>query len=159
MKFKMIFGDWSDDGHGKTETVYVEVPDAITQEMMRENYEKNKQRFGFGYNDFACDYEDGTISAKQVEVLTNAGLDFIQESDVDWDTLDYKRPVVYKRDNGDYALSGDDVMPDSLLPLCMFIIGDGIPGWDWKYLEEDTPVLVGGYEAISRDFAGYGLFY
>lgn len=159
MKYKMVFGDWSGDGHGKTETLHVEVPDTITQEMMKENYEKNKQRFGFGYNEFASDYEENRISAGQVEVLTDAGLTFVMEEEADWDTLDYKTPIISQRDDGDYYLGGDYVIQETLLPICMFMIGDGIPGWQWETIDEKLPELLGGYGAVSRDFAGYGLFY
>lgn len=159
MKYQMVFGDWSGDGHGKTKTQYVEVPDTITPEMMSENYKKNQQRFGFSYHDIACEYEDNRITALQVEALTDAGLTFVLEEEADWDTLDYKTPIIYQREDGDYYLGGDDAVQETLLPICMFMIGDGIPGWEWEPINEELPTLIGPRGAVSREFAGYGLFW
>jgi len=58
-RFKLILGDWSDDGHGKTETFIVESNKPVDE--AREAYFEAVKKTGIDFGEQVCrDYEDNT---------------------------------------------------------------------------------------------------
>lgn len=140
---KISIGDWSDDGHGKYEDFYFEVPDQFTKEILNENYVKNKEKFGFGLSDFAENYEDSTIPNKFLDILWEAGLD--------------KESVEVDADDTDGTST---IFPSSMFEITMFMIGHGLEGFTYevKELKEDFNMF-SWWSATEESGIGYGLFY
>lgn len=143
-KYEITLGDWSDDGHGKTMTTIVDIPDSISVEDLKDSYSKSVEEFGFRLEAIAEEYEDNVVPAVYAENLIAAG--FYAEN---FDILD----------EGEYA-GKYYIGTDGLLELSMFMIGRHIENFTWSSLTEtDIPILIGGYNAILEKSTGYGLFY
>lgn len=70
MLFKLVAGDWSDDGHGKTETLEVEVYGVQnTQDLIRA-YELGCERVGIeSLEQFCQNYEQNEFPTNLLEAL------------------------------------------------------------------------------------------
>lgn len=79
MLFQIVLGDWSDDGHGKTGTYIVTIPDNLnlTHQQLSDNYAKNSEALGFSADNLFSEYEEYAINRDKVEKLEKAGLNFI----------------------------------------------------------------------------------
>lgn len=136
-------GDWSDDGHGKCETFHLLIPIQFTQEMLSENYLKNKELFGFGLTDFACDYEESRITIEDYEMLKTHGFAFSETSEEVVDNTHY---------------SGNDFYLNSkaLVEIAVFFIGHGLEGFTARVKEPDF-YMFGKWQG-PETMIGYGLF-
>lgn len=74
MLLHIILGDFSGDGHNVTETRYVEINKDVDPQILYENYHKNVERFGFGLDDFANEYDEPSMSPDKWAVLKEHGL-------------------------------------------------------------------------------------
>jgi len=175
LRFSTVLGDWSDDGHGKTRTVEVEVftdDDSVelTADLIQENYAANAARLGFSLGALWEEYEQSSIFAAHAQAIQRElGALYYGDS-----SLIAKHPDVaifnieelpkgtkfgfgafhlQEGWNGDFAL-------DEELNLVLFIILQGIARVGWKKVDP-APLLFGGYSALvePRQHVGYGLFY
>lgn len=151
-KYKMILGDWSRDGDGVTQTIYVDIPDIFGPDLLRSNFEENVKKFGFDPVEVvARDYEEPTIPLDLAKRLFDAGYD--NQEDEDSDSYlhdDYSQPPV-----GMLWVDGYD----AYLSILMFFFGHGLEGWEYEIASDETPLLLGGHHAIlGNRSAGYGLF-
>ena len=97
MQFFIPFGDWSDDGHGKYETVLVEAP-SMEHLLNAQNKIKEKYgRFFFG-TDFANNYEEPYLSEEVWQALidTNYPVERFKEhqDDIRWEECNSIADVV-----------------------------------------------------------------
>lgn len=136
-------GDWSDDGHGKFETYHLLIPIQFTQEMLSENYLKNKELFGFGLRDFANDYEDGSIWMDRYETLQSHGFKFSEASE---GVVSNTKPSDF-----DFWLTRK-----ALLEIVVFYIGHGLEGFTARVKEPDF-YMFGQWQG-PESMIGYGLF-
>jgi hypothetical protein len=136
-------GDWSDDGHGKFETFHLLIPIQFTQEMLSENYLKNKELFGFGLRDFANDYEDGRIWVENYETLQSHGFQFSENS----------KSVLENFDPSDFYLY---LNRKALLEIVVFFIGHGLENFTARVKEPDF-YMFGQWQG-PESMIGYGLF-
>lgn len=163
-QFNVVIGDWSDDGHGKSDTFTVEVPDWFTPEIIKANYDANVDIWGFSPSDFASEYEDYHINSDHALMLLRAGLD------EDALLIDYEE-ISDDHDLTDDDTSWDDYTvkdPDAMLKICMFFISHGLDTFTWKKIE--LPILFGGRLSEDRRsttsslcdtnnaYVGYGLY-
>ena len=73
MKFYIPFGDWSQDGHGRTRDVLVEAP---SMDRLLDAQKTIKGIWGENFFDgMAQSFEDNTISLEVQESLASAGYD------------------------------------------------------------------------------------
>jgi RecB family endonuclease NucS len=77
MKYTILLGDWSGDGHNFTKTFYLDITENFTEEELKVNYNNNVDKIGFGYGAIACEYEDSIISCEQIKALEKAGMNFV----------------------------------------------------------------------------------
>jgi hypothetical protein len=142
-------GDWSDDGHGKFETFHLLIPVQFTQEILSENYLKNKELFGFGLKDFANDYEDGRISMSDIEKLQEHGFEFSEAS-----------KGILKKDEDAYSTDFSRDNPwlntKAMLEIVVFFIGYGLEDFTARVKEPDFYLF--GQWAGPESMIGYGLF-
>lgn len=136
-------GDWSDDGHGKFETFHLLIPVQFTQEMLSENYLKNKELFGFGLRDFANEYEDGRIWIDHYETLKSHGFKFSETSE---------------KAESNTSFGGDDfwLTRKALLEIVVFFIGHGLEDFTARVKEPDF-YMFGQWQG-PESMIGYGLF-
>lgn len=149
MKYKVQIGDWSGDGHDKSDIFIVDIHDRFSPEELSATYFHNVERFGFAPDSFAHEYEDGTIPNDKLEVLMNAGLDVSQFDELPADGS-----------NEPTFLGVED-----MLRIVMFYFSE-----DWEVLHDDTPYLIGAWSKITATserenfhpygiMVGYGLYY
>lgn len=145
------FGDWSDDGHGKTEMVWLELSDMYDSDLeeIGKAYHESKAELGFGLEDIARDY-DSTITLEQSEKLIEAGFNPVtEETGFDWEWKDDITGQIYL----DYEM---------MLSIFEFMVGRKLIGFQVKEVKNDLPMLWGGGyhdNVITKDFVGYGLFH
>lgn len=71
MRMRIPFGDWSDDGHGMYEEVFVDAP---SMEHLLKAQEKIKSIYGKDFfNHFATDYQDRSVSEQVWFALKETG--------------------------------------------------------------------------------------
>jgi len=66
-KMYLVLGDWSDDGHGKSDKILVNVSHNV--EQVRKAYEKSCKTLGFDIGEVCSDYEENTVSEKVMDIL------------------------------------------------------------------------------------------
>lgn len=70
MLFKLVAGDWSDDGHGKTETLEVEVYGVQNTQDLVKAYELGCERMGIDSLDKFCqEYEQNEFPTNLLKAL------------------------------------------------------------------------------------------
>ncbi len=144
MKYKITVGDWSDDGHGKTETFIVDVVGASRKQMF-DNYKRNVDRLGFDPQNIANEYEDSYWPREAVEKLQEVGFPFPEEFDID----------------DEYYSDWLDL--EMYVNLIMFFMTNGL-NVAWGIVKgEEMPTLIGGYDGYKSDrhtsHFGYGYFH
>ncbi len=146
MDYKIIAGDWSDDGHGKTETYIIEVTSLHSLKEMQKNYARNCEKWGHTLDGVAADYEDNSVPEDLIEKMRADGSVWAETADLN----------IY-----------DDPSLDtySAMNFVMDFIGLNMPKYNgeafaWHKKGDDSmPLLVGGYSAQIEKSFGYGLFY
>lgn len=151
---KLIVGDWSGDGHEKSEDFFVEVDDAID---LNKFYKKGTKLLGVNFIEkFCTDYEDQYVSSKFWKLLKS-------KTELPERLVRVVENEEYYYDENfegyDNEDSGEDDTPPSpdhhsLQPTTFVIIYLEIcklGGLENYKLVEDT------FETI--DIGGYGLFY
>lgn len=147
MIYKMIFGDWSDDGHGKTETFIIDID--ATQKELVEAYKKTKEEFGFGVEDVCDEYEDYTINPERTKILFDAGF---SEADLDQSYSDIEEID----DDGSMWV---DV--GRMFDILMFMIKRQLPDLKYKVVADNYPILLGCSNSplTGSEHVGYGVFH
>ncbi len=136
----LVLGDWSDDGHGKTDLVIIE--SNLDKEEIWAAYRKASKKLGFKLVEDVCaDYEEGGISQDYLKTLIENGLNIEKVFDTDYDLKEAKK-----------VLEGDD--PDELVNLWtnsyteifLFIVKLGDPEFEYNIIEDDSSrINIGGY--------------
>lgn len=134
MLIQLVLGDWSNDGHGKTDSVFIE--SNLTAQQIQDAYvaAMNKLPALKCLNTLAEDYEDSELSNDHITALREAGYP------IDKFVKEYEEGY------------GDDCTPsvdkESYTDIYLFIVLVGNP--EFKH------------EVVSLDdinIGGYGLFY
>ena len=135
-RFYLPIGDWSNDGHGKSEMVLVKSNVPVGQ--AREAHFRIKEATGIDIHSFCDDYEDWAVPAEIVEKLNKLGFPFEVEE-------------------GESAY----IEPDKMAALWMFLLQKANPAIRLKKDDEGIPMLpFYGSDEKGRhiDQVGYGLF-
>ena len=153
-KYQITLGDWSDDGHGKTRNVFVEIPDEFTPEILKENFDASVKKLGFNpLTDLFSDFEDWDVPQPYYKTLVENGFDnYGGESEDDWDGFIAPGWPPYE--------DGLFIQEDGEIYILMFFIGHGLENFGWAISPNDKLHLVGGYDTIlgRATSYGYGLF-
>ena len=85
--FTVTIGDWSDDGHGKTDTHLIN--SSLSKDDMEKAYKAGCEVIGFDMVDSLCEeYEQGSVEKETVEAFASSGLDLLALADK-WDREEY----------------------------------------------------------------------
>lgn len=150
-KFKITIGDWSDDGHGKSDEIIFE--SNATLKEMQDAYRQSCRTTGIqfhGYdhrNDYSngieicVNYEDSSPPIKAVDIMIAYGIIDISEYGDDFDKEDF------------YFDGGEE-----FAEYIMKFIGISIPGFQFKKISDEIPPLNGWWGDLNHSF-GYGLYF
>ena len=152
-KMYLVLGDWSDDGHGKTDKELYEVNKTV--EEVQEAYKASCRLTGFSFNhneDFTgikrewktsdlyhicTNYEDYLLKEPAYQMFKEHGFDFS-----DWDIED----------------TNDIYIEDSFEDLWWFFVGLSLPDLEYKKVQDDIPVINGYWNDNLNVQFGYGLY-
>ena len=141
-KFKLIIGDWSNDGHGITSTVVFN--SNLTIEELRELYFNQCQKYGRILEKIVSEYEESFITKEQFDTLKNYGYDFYDGAEKELE------------DEGRFYID-EDVFID----IFIWFMKKDNPTLMLEITDDDVPTFhFYGYDSKSRHigFFGYGLF-
>lgn len=179
LRYTVVLGDWSDDGHGKADRYQIEFfTDSadvnLTEALIVDNYLANVDRLGFGLPQLWDEYEKSSPSEHQIlkirdelgavlfldddeEGIEESGLSgqFQSAQDVGNGPLPFGGFYTARNYRG--VLCMDEEEP---LNLAMFLILSGLPSVGWRKIKE-APVLFGSYNTplTGNSHVGYGLYY
>lgn len=75
---ELVLGDWSDDGHGKTESFYIKTEEDIDD--INSAYKKGSEIIGFWLDEEVCyEYENNVMEDDVFEKLEASGFPLLQE--------------------------------------------------------------------------------
>jgi hypothetical protein len=175
VRYKIVLGDWSGDGHGISETYYVDVTGPHTIDQLRENYQCNVAALGFSPHDIAEEYEDSSIKPEHAEKLLEAGIDpnvvnhdLSTQEDYDKKKAEYAEFDTYGtawRAVEKFWLPGARTIDATdMIDICMFFVLNGLDDVNYEIVKDETPTLLGGWDGFQpapgehASFIGYGLF-
>ena len=178
LRYTVVLGDWSDDGHGKADRIQIEFFTEsheleLTEELIVANYRANVEKLGFGLPELWDEYEKSSPSVDQILKLRDAlgAVLYLDEEEEDLREIGLPGEFRSAHEFSDGVLpfeglyvtlyEGDlYIEMDEPLDLVMFIILTGLPGVGWRKLQE-APVLFGSYGTplTGNEHVGYGLYF
>lgn len=121
----LVVGDWSGDGHEKTEKISVVC--SHSSKELEEAYNKGTEKLGFNFTQtVAVEYEDNKLYAKEIKLLRANGIDMEFEDGED--------------ENGNVCLMVDDFW-NLYLAICKL----GNPKIEYKEGKQKQKINIGGY--------------
>lgn len=123
-QLKIVCGDWSNDGHGMTDSIFIE--SNLNHEDIEVAYKRGAKEIGLDFrNDVARQYEDHKMSQAQMDILRANNIN----TEVDeW----YGEPSSYSLDSDSYI--------EIFLEICK------IGNYNFNYEKIETrEVHIGGY--------------
>lgn len=162
-RLDVVLGDWSDDGHGKSEKypILVNMPTKDIQDA----YKASCEKLGISFNDnedftntkrnyneaekyrICCEYDDSSISETVIEILKKHNCPLVDEIIGDDQDEDEEQ---------NYYIEGKDMF----VKLLMWFIQQSLPELEWiKVKEKNTIPVLNGYwdKNLNVQFA-YGMF-
>lgn len=137
----LVLGDWSDDGHGKTEPF--NILSNLNDEALLKAYKKGTKQLGFDLIKNSCNSnEDNAISQKHLDLLIKSGLT-IKDLGItsDYDLKDAEEAFEEGNDEG---LS---IHTEIYTNIFLFIVKLGDKNFQWELLkgELNPTINIGGY--------------
>lgn len=139
MKFKMLVGDWSGDGHGESETFIVET-NASSIKDVEVAYDKATDLTGVHPIQSICsEYEDPLITKKDIDKLKAHNIN----------VADYAEEVYNKEDREEGNLSFQ-CRADAWVEFILAFIKLGNPLLECKVVDDEFPTFdAGGYGILG----------
>jgi len=152
MKFYIVLGDWSEDGHGKSEKVLID--SNIPMEEIQEAYKKSCKKTGFDFSEnVCCEYEDCKISYKTFEMLVENKCPLYKM------LFEYIGGSLSEPDLSEDTYDEFCFTEESLVNTLMWFIGLSVDKeWVWKEAREDIPCFNGYWSETLNESFGYGLY-
>ena len=124
----LVMGDWSGDGHSKTETITI--LSNIDKKAVEKAYKAGTKKTNVNFSDdVASDYEDSTLPTEVVTKLAEHGFK-IEDYSEDEEPTD----------------RGYGIWTDGYALAWLFIAGVGNPDFKFEVIEDDSPnINIGGY--------------
>lgn len=138
----LVLGDWSDDGHGKSETIVV--GSNLDKDEVFKAYQKGSKKLGFNFIDkIAADYEDNWLSSDKLGKLMEHGITPEKFFSNDYDLKQAKEAL----ENED----GVGLWTDSYAAIFLLIAKLGNETFEYEILPEDrsSRINIGGYGLFS----------
>jgi hypothetical protein len=152
-KFYIVLGDWSHDGHGKSEKILIK--SNLPVEDVQKAYKKSVKDTGFDFAEEVCsEYNDNSVRDKAFEFFQK------YKSPLSEFGLEHARGYP----SGEGAITEDnydDYMftEDSLVNTLMWFIGlSAGEGWEWEEITDEIPCFNGYWSDIVNNSFGYGLY-
>lgn len=131
----LVLGDWSDDGHGKTDITSIK--SNLDPDQIMEAYKKGSKKLGFDFiNEVAADYEDSAIDANQLQKLVDAGLDIEKSFQDDYSIKEAKEALENEQRAGLWV--------DSYRNIFLFIVKLGNDKFEYE-IDNNAQLNIGGY--------------
>lgn len=161
--FNIVIGDYSDDGHGKSQTVTLKLTaDDLSDEALKEAFQKTNEEVGINLYDLCTEYEDVSISEDLYKRLKELGFTFSDD--------EYFHPIISVDDA--LELMEDENEPGGFREVEVYFSAAELAGWwvahnlkngSYEIVENKLPTLIGGWSPVLespplRTFYGYGLF-
>lgn len=170
-RIDIVLGDWSDDGHGKTEKYPIKVN--VSKKAMQDAYKASCKKFGFSFNhndDFTglkrsyeedrkyhicTEYEEPYISIEVIEIMKEHGMTDEFLCEVLEDYGDPESRQLCEEDGGRFCVN-----EDGLVALLMWFIKQSLPEFEWEKLadSEEIPTFNGYWDDNLNVHIGYGLY-
>ncbi len=132
-EFRLVLGDWSDDGHGKCDSFFYRIH--WCTEAMEAAHAKGCATLGFDpHSKFCKDYEDSLVPIEEFEKLKAHGV----LNDKDLEEIDIETDVA-----ADYP--GASFHPQAWANLYMAIAALGEPNFTYVQTIPKNKVRIGGY--------------
>lgn len=137
MIYRIVLGDWSNDGHGRTQVYDVNVTGA-TKETLIENYKRNIEIIGFDPEKLCEEYEDSSWPEDVIDKLLAVG---------------YRFPDEFDKEDKYYD---DWLTQEVYIDMLMFFATYRLEGVHYAFANDQVDYLFGGSGFGSF---GYGYFY
>lgn len=148
MKIKLIVGDWSGDGHERTEDFLIE--SNLSQDQIAQAIIQTENLFEFTFSDFCSEYEDNTIHSCILDKFIEAQIidkDFLDDLFCDED-YDHECHHCETKDEDECVLYYE-FTPEAFVELYLRLAKYSIPAFEYIYLDDRVPTI---------EIGGYGLF-
>lgn len=152
-QFYIVFGDWSDDGHGKSDKILIETN--IEMEDLQKAYKASVKKTGIGFycNEKAkikiCDgYEENQMTETIYKALKKLNCPF--------DKMQFDGIGQAKISDENYENVYFD--ENALLNVLMWFISLSAPKLKWKQIKDKTPCFNGYWSKELNISIGYGLY-
>lgn len=120
-KIRLVLGDWSDDGHGKSKEFMIE--SSLKKLQLQEAYKIGAKKIGVSIIEFCSDYEDSKMPAKDFNIFNTLNSEFPTET---------KDEEVW-------------VDEDLYAKMYMMTCKAGHPELKWNFIVDDEWIDIGGY--------------
>jgi len=99
--FNMTAGDWSNDGHGQTETqlVHTDLTYADVETAFAALNTMLKSKYKFTMKDVCCNYEDNKLTDEQRDAFIEMGIDLTQLCEIYDEDDENEDDIVYALDS------------------------------------------------------------
>jgi len=140
----VVIGDWTDDGHGKKETVTIESNKSVSE--LQKAYKKSCKLTKLAFD------SDGGFAKEKLQICTESEENYLTPETIV--ILEkFKCPLLPAMKKEEYRFWD----PDMFVKLLMWFIGLSIKDMKWNSTEDKIPVLNGYWGKLNVQF-GYGLF-
>lgn len=127
-KIKLVAGDWSSDGHGMTEVIWIESNLNIND--LKKAFKKGCKITNVKFENVAASYQDSTISIEDVAKLEKFGFDISKYSEDE------------EPDDDAWILRDIDAFCD----IWLWIAKIGNPDFQYNMIHVNEPAInIGGY--------------
>lgn len=136
-KFRMIIGDWSGDGHEKTEEFIID--SNLPIHLVREAHYKIYDKTGINIEEICSEYEEDELSPVTVEQLRNMGFHF-------------ENPT---------GMGIEAMTPHEMMRIWLFLLQQADPSLQLEIATDEIPNFqFFGFDPKGRHIGsiGYGLF-
>jgi hypothetical protein len=147
MKYKLMIGDWSKDGHEKCEDVIFETnKDA---EEIRKAYLRAAKKIGVSLHDernctpICTEYEDSELSKEAQDKLIKAGITV-------FDLAGYKDKMPEEENFTIY--------PEDIAEIFFKMVITQMPDFEYKVISDNVESINGNWNKTLNESFGYGCF-
>lgn len=152
-KMYLVIGDWSDDGHGKSDKILLEINHTV--EEVQQAYKDSCKLTGISFNinedytergrdwqeiskyQICCDYEDNLIKEETMEILEK-----------------YKCPLLNNIKKDDKHIYDKDLF----INLLMWFISLSLNDLKYEHIQDNVPVINGYWNNNLNVGFGYGIY-
>ncbi len=150
-KMYLVLGDWSDDGHGKTDKVLYKVNHTV--EKVQQAYKDSCRLTGisFNHNEDYTSRGRKLLDSKDYQICTE-----YQRPDLSKEVMNvlekFKCPLVKNLKASEFFV--DDMFAD----LWWWFVSLSLNDLQWEEIEDETPVINGYWNKNLNVQFGYGLY-